>query len=54
MILKNKKGQTVVEYILTTAMLFTILLLFYISYSNIVPLQFEQGAKVILTVYDAK
>ncbi|MDR0291873.1 MAG: hypothetical protein LBI01_03755 [Elusimicrobium sp.] len=52
--LKNKKGQTTVEYIFTTVMLFTMLLLFYISYSKIVPLQFEQGAKLILTVYDAK
>ncbi|MCL2887860.1 MAG: hypothetical protein FWF35_00900 [Elusimicrobia bacterium] len=52
--LKNKKGQTTVEYIITTAMLFFLLLGFYISYSRIVPLQFEQGAKLILTVYDAK
>jgi len=35
-------------------MLFGIFLIFYISYSRIVPLEFEQGAKVILTVYDAK
>ena len=33
---KNKKGQAAIEYILT----------------RIVPRQFEQGAKVILTVYE--
>lgn len=53
-LIKNRRAQTSVEYILTTLMLFTVLLSFYILYSRTVPLQFEQGAKVILTVYDPK
>lgn len=48
---KNKKGQASVEYILTTAALFVAFVLFYKYYSWIVPKQFEQGAKVILSVY---
>ena len=50
--LKNKKGQTAIEYIITAAGLFTALISFYILYSNLVPQQFEQGAKVILAVYE--
>lgn len=49
---KNKKGQTTVEYIMTTAALFIAFVLFYQLYSNIIPKQFENGAKVILSVYE--
>jgi len=52
-LLKSKKGQAATEYVLTMVVLFIMLLMFYFSYSRIVPLQFEQGAKIILTVYDA-
>lgn len=48
----NKKGQTAVEYIVIAAGLFGSLLAFYVLYSQLVPKQFEQGAKVILTEYD--
>ena len=50
--IKNKKGQTAVEYILTTAALFVAFIIFYKYYSWIVPKQYEQGAKVILSVYE--
>lgn len=49
---KNKKGQTAIEYILTTAALFVAFILFYKYYTWIVPQQYEQGAKVILSVYE--
>ncbi len=49
---KNKKGQAVVEYVLTTAALFVAFIIFYQAYSWLVPKQFEQGAKVILSVYE--
>jgi len=49
--IKNKKGQAATEYILTTAFLFGVLVSFYVAYSNIIPTQFERGAKLILTVY---
>ncbi|MGB2579816.1 uncharacterized protein (UPF0333 family) [Elusimicrobium simillimum] len=52
--LKNKKGQAAVEYILVTASLFIMFIMFYVFYTNIVPVQFEQGARVILTVYEPK
>jgi len=53
--LKNKKGQTTIEYVVTTLVLLGVLVTFYVLYSRkIVPVQFEQGARVILTVYDAK
>ncbi|MBR3632545.1 MAG: hypothetical protein IKN49_05770 [Elusimicrobiaceae bacterium] len=48
----NKKGQTAVEYIITAFSLFGAFLAFYALYSNMVPQQFDQGAKVILSVYD--
>ncbi|WP_428898242.1 hypothetical protein Dip518_000433 [Parelusimicrobium proximum] len=51
---KNKKGQAAVEYVLTTAALFAAFVSFYIFYSQTVPLQFEQGARIILTTYDPK
>jgi len=51
-LVKNKKGQTTVEYIMTTAALFIAFVLFYQLYSNIIPKQFENGAKVILSVYE--
>lgn len=50
--IKNKKGQGAIEYVMTTAALFVAFVSFYIFYSRIVPLQFEQGAKVILAVYE--
>lgn len=51
--LLNKKGQTAVEYIVTAAGLFTAIISFYVLYSHLVPQQFDQGAKVILSEYDA-
>jgi len=51
-LVKNKKGQATVEYILTTAALFVAFILFYQLYSHIIPRQFENGAKVILSVYE--
>ena len=53
MLFKNKKGQTAVEYIVVAAGLFTAIISFYVLYSHLVPKQFDQGAKVILTEYDA-
>jgi len=50
---RNKKGQTAVEYLTVAAGLFTAIISFYILYSHLVPKQFEQGAKVILTEYEA-
>lgn len=49
---KNRKGQIAVEYILATAFLFAAFALFYKYYSWITPQQFENGAKVILTVHE--
>ncbi len=51
-LVKNKKGQTTVEYIMTTAALFIAFVLFYQLYSHIIPKQFESGAKIILSVYE--
>ncbi|MBR2865923.1 MAG: hypothetical protein IKJ44_00405 [Elusimicrobiaceae bacterium] len=52
-LLKDRKGQTAVEYIITAFMLFGAFLAFYALYSNLVPQQFDQGAKLILTEYNA-
>jgi len=52
-LLKSKKGQTAVEYIVVAAGLFTAIISFYVLYSHLVPKQFDQGAKVILMEYDA-
>jgi hypothetical protein len=52
-ILLNKKGQTAVEYIVVAAGLFTAIISFYVLYSRLVPQQFDQGAKLILTEYEA-
>lgn len=52
-ILRSKKGQTAAEYIITAAGIFLAIMAFYIAYSHIVPEQFENGAKLILTDYDA-
>ena len=49
----NKKGQTAVEYMITAAGLFAAIISFYVLYSHLVPQQFEQGAKVILSDYNA-
>ena len=51
-LVKNKKGQATVEYILTPAALFVAFVLFYQLYSHIIPKQFENGAKIILSVYE--
>ena len=50
--IKNKKGQATVEYIRTTAGLFVAFVVFYKYYTWVVPKQFEQGAKVVLAVYE--
>ena len=50
-ILKNKKGQSAVEYIVVAAGLMGAFLSFYVLYSHLVPQQFDQGAKMILTDY---
>lgn len=51
---KNKKGQAAVEYILSALFLFAAFVLFYGLYSRLVPRQFDQGAQVILSVYEPK
>ncbi len=48
----GRKGQTAIEYVLTAGFLFGAFLAFYALYSNLVPQQFDQGAKLILTTYD--
>lgn len=50
-ILFNKKGQSAVEYIIVAAGLMGAFLSFYVLYSHLVPQQFDQGAKIILTDY---
>ena len=50
--LLSRKGQTALEYVITATALFGAFLAFYALYSNLVPQQFENGAKVILSVYD--
>ena len=50
--LLSRKGQTALEYVITATALFGAFLAFYALYSNLVPQQFEKGAKVILSVYD--
>lgn len=50
----DNKGQAAVEYIITALALFVAFSIFYKSYSWIVPRQFEQGAKIILAVYEGK
>ena len=50
-ILFNKKGQSAVEYIVVAAGLMGAFLSFYVLYSHLVPQQFDQGARVILTDY---
>lgn len=52
-ICQNRKGQTAIEYVITAGALFGAFLSFYALYSNLVPQQFDQGAKYILSVYDA-
>lgn len=52
-VLQSKKGQTVVEYIVIAAALFSGLISLYVLYSHSVPQQFEQGSKLILSDYDA-
>ena len=50
----NNKGQAAVEYIITALALFGAFAIFYKSFSWIAPKQFEQGAKIILAVYEGK
>ena len=50
--LRGRKGQTAVEYVLTAGFLFGAFLAFYALYSNLVPQQFDNGAKLILTTYE--
>lgn len=50
----NNKGQAAMEYIVTALALFAAFAIFYKSYSWVVPKQFEQGAKIILAVYEGK
>lgn len=51
-LLRSRKGQNAIEYVLITAALFSAFLAFYAFYSNLVPRQFDQGAKIILLPYD--
>ena len=51
--LLNKKGQTAGEYIVMAAVLFSMFISFYVLYSHLVPQQFDKGAGVILTEYEA-
>ena len=48
----NNKGQTAVEYMVIAAGLLTAIISFYVLYSYMVPQQFEEGAKVVLSDYD--
>lgn len=50
--LAGRRGQTAIEYVITAGALFGAFLAFYAFYSNLVPQQFDQGAKVILSVYE--
>jgi hypothetical protein len=52
-VLTTKKGQGTVEYIIVVAGLMGAFLSFYILYSHLVPQQFDQGARIILTDYNA-
>ena len=52
--LADKKGQSATEYIVVVAGLVGAFLSFYVFYSHLVPQQFDQGAKLILTDYNAK
>jgi len=52
-VLNNKKGQGAVEYIVVVAGLMGAFLSFYVLYSHLVPQQFDQGARIILTDYNA-
>ena len=52
-LLSNNKGQSAVEYIVVAAGLVGAFLSFYVLYSHLVPQQFDQGAKLILTDYSA-
>ena len=48
----NNKGQTAVEYMVIAAGLLTAIISFYVLYSYMVPQQFDEGAKVVLSDYD--
>ena len=51
-LLHSRRGQNAVEYVLITAALFSAFMAFYAFYSNLVPKQFDQGARIILSGYD--
>ena len=52
-VLTNKKGQGAIEYVIVAAGLMGAFISFYILYSHLVPQQFEQGARIVLTDYNA-
>ena len=52
-LLKNKQGQSAVEYMIVAAGLFTAIISFYVLYSYLVPQQFDQGSQIILKEYEA-
>lgn len=52
-VLNNNKGQGTVEYIIVAAGLMGAFLSFYVLYTHLVPQQFDQGARIILTDYNA-
>lgn len=50
-LLTSRKGQSATEYIVVALGLMGAFLSFYVLYSHLVPEQFEQGAKIVLTDY---
>ena len=50
-LLVSQKGQSATEYIVVALGLMGAFLSFYVLYSHLVPEQFEQGAKIVLTDY---
>ena len=50
-LLVSRKGQSATEYIVVALGLMGAFLSFYVLYSHLVPEQFEQGAKIVLTDY---
>jgi len=50
-IFRNRKGQTAVEYILTTVSLFLSFTMMYRGIQWYVSKQFQDGAKMIATAY---
>jgi len=50
-LLAGRKGQTTVEYVLTTAALLVVFISLYKFFNWYVPAQFKAGSKLILSVY---